>query len=53
MNINDLQMRKARLSNQLFDLNREKEEIQTALSQVESEIEVLSSPWLTIDSVHG
>lgn len=44
MNINDLQMRKARLSNQLFDLNREKEEIQTALSQVESEIEVLSGP---------
>lgn len=44
MNINDLQMKKASYLSKLFYLDREKVEIQTALSQVESEIEVLSGP---------
>lgn len=44
MNIDELQMKKARLNHQLLDLNREKEEIQNALTQIEAEIEVFTGP---------
>lgn len=44
MNIDELQMKKVRLSHQLLDLDREKEEIQAALSELENEIEYFTGP---------
>ena len=44
MKIDELQMRKARLNSQLSDLDREKVEILTALTEIETEMEVLKGP---------